>query len=69
MLPDDGSLANPVHLLGSATGTTYQRAIPPILDDPASTPCRLFVPPVIAGAPEVAAAIRRAVGAARSETR
>jgi acyl-CoA synthetase (NDP forming) len=63
LLPAEASLANPVDLLGSAAPETYQRAIPLILEDPAvDALVVLFVPPVIAGAEEVAAAIRRAVG-------
>jgi acyl-CoA synthetase (NDP forming) len=49
-------------MLGSATGSTYERAIPPLLADARlDALIVLFVPPVVAGAPEVAAAIRRAV--------
>jgi acetate---CoA ligase (ADP-forming) len=62
VLPGDGSVANPIDMLGSATGATYEQAIPPLLADPRlDALIVLFVPPVVAGAPEVAAAIRRAV--------
>jgi acetyl coenzyme A synthetase (ADP forming)-like protein len=62
VLPSEGSVANPVDMLGSATGATYERAIPPLLADPRlDALIILFVPPVVAGAPEVAAAIRRAI--------
>jgi len=62
VLPGDGSVANPIDMLGSATGPTYEQAIPPLLADPRlDALIVLFVPPVVAGAPEVAAAIRRAV--------
>ncbi|HZE29782.1 MAG TPA: acetate--CoA ligase family protein, partial [Gaiellaceae bacterium] len=62
MLPGDGSVANPVDMLGSATGATYERAIPPLLADPrVDAVIVLFVPPVVAGASEVAAAVARAV--------
>jgi acyl-CoA synthetase (NDP forming) len=68
VLPGDGSVANPVDMLGSATGPTYERAIPPLLADPRlDALIVLFVPPVVAGAPEVAAAISRAVEAAQSD--
>ncbi|MFL5909689.1 MAG: GNAT family N-acetyltransferase [Gaiellaceae bacterium] len=68
VLPGDGSVANPVDMLGSATGATYEQAIPPLLADPRlDALIVLFVPPVVAGAPEVAAAISRAVEAAHSE--
>jgi acyl-CoA synthetase (NDP forming) len=51
-------------MLGSAIGETYERAIPPLLADPRlDALIVLFVPPVVAGAPEVAASIRRAVEA------
>jgi acetyl coenzyme A synthetase (ADP forming)-like protein len=68
VLPGDGSVANPVDMLGSATGTTYERAIPPLLADPRlDALIVLFVPPVVAGAPEVAAAIRRAVDSTQTD--
>jgi acetyl coenzyme A synthetase (ADP forming)-like protein len=68
VLPGEGSLANPIDMLGSATGATYERAIPPLLADPRlDALIVLFVPPVVAGAPEVAGAIRRAVEAAQPD--
>jgi acetate---CoA ligase (ADP-forming) len=68
MLPRESSVANPVDMLGSATGATYELAIPPLLADPRlDALIVLFVPPVVAGAPEVAASIRRAVEAAPSD--
>jgi acetate---CoA ligase (ADP-forming) len=68
VLPRESSLANPVDMLGSATGTTYEQAIPPLLVDPRlDALIVLFVPPVVAGASEVAASIRRAVEAAPSD--
>jgi acyl-CoA synthetase (NDP forming)/RimJ/RimL family protein N-acetyltransferase len=55
-------VTNPVDLLGSATGTSYEVALPPLLADPGiDAVIVLFVPPVVAGAHEVAASIRRAV--------
>jgi acetyl coenzyme A synthetase (ADP forming)-like protein len=61
-LPTEASLANPVDLLGSATDATYEAAIPPLLADPRiDSLIVLFVPPVVVGAAEVAAAIRRAI--------
>jgi acetate---CoA ligase (ADP-forming) len=67
-LPADSSVANPVDMLGSATGATYEQAIPPLLADPRlDALIVLFVPPVVAGAPEVAAAIRRAVASAHGD--
>jgi acetyl coenzyme A synthetase (ADP forming)-like protein len=68
VLPGDGSVANPVDMLGSATGPTYERAIPPLLADPRlDALIVLFVPPVVAGAPEIAAAISRAVHGTQSD--
>ena len=67
LLPADASLSNPVDLLGSATGETYDAVIPPLLADKRfDALIVLFVPPVVAGADEVAAAIQRAV--VRAET-
>ncbi|HEX6491795.1 MAG TPA: acetate--CoA ligase family protein, partial [Gaiellaceae bacterium] len=63
-LPVEASVANPVDLLGSATAATYEAALPHLLRDPAiDAVIALFVPPVVAGADEAAAAIRRAVEA------
>jgi acetate---CoA ligase (ADP-forming) len=68
LLPGDASVANPVDMLGSATGATYEQVIPLLLADPRlDALIALFVPPVVAGAPEVAAAIRRAVAAAHTD--
>jgi acetyl coenzyme A synthetase (ADP forming)-like protein len=68
VLPPEASVANPVDLLGSATAATYEAAVPPIVADPAvDAAIVLFVPPVVAGADEVAAAIARAVGAISTE--
>jgi acetyl coenzyme A synthetase (ADP forming)-like protein len=63
-LPADASVANPVDLLGSATAATYAAALPLIMADPdVDAVIALFVPPVVAGADEVATAI---VGSGRS---
>jgi acetyl coenzyme A synthetase (ADP forming)-like protein len=68
VLPGEGSVANPIDMLGSATGATYEQAIPPLLADPRlDALIVLFVPPVVAGAPEVASAICRAVDSAKSD--
>ena len=62
LLPDEASLANPVDLLGSATGATFEAVIPALLEDKRlDSLIVLFVPPVVAGADEVAAAIQAAV--------
>ena len=58
VLPAEASLANPVDMLGSATGPTFAAALPPLLADPrVDAIIVLFVPPAMAGAEEVAAAI------------
>ncbi len=63
-LPVDASVANPIDLLGSATASAYETALPLLLADPAiDSVIALFVPPVVATAEDVAAAID---GAARS---
>jgi acyl-CoA synthetase (NDP forming) len=65
LLPEDASLANPVDLLGSATGATFEAVIPALLEDKRlDSLIVLFVPPVVAGADEVAVAIQGAVGLA-----
>jgi len=61
-VPGEASLANPVDLLGSATASTYEAVIPHVLADPnIDALIVIFVPPVVAGADEVAAAVRHAV--------
>jgi acetyl coenzyme A synthetase (ADP forming)-like protein len=65
ILPNEGSVANPVDLLGSATGATYAAALPHVLADHGiDAVIVLFVPPVVAGADEVAAALREVVDGA-----
>ena len=62
VLPSEASVANPVDLLGSATGATYAQVLPHLLRDPGiDAVIVLFVPPVVAGADEVAAAICEAL--------
>jgi acetyl coenzyme A synthetase (ADP forming)-like protein len=61
VLPVEASTANPVDLLGSATAATYEAALPLLLADPrVDAAIVLFVPPVSAGADEVAEAVARA---------
>jgi acyl-CoA synthetase (NDP forming) len=63
LLPAEASVSNPVDMLGSAVASTYEGVIPVLLRDPGlDALIVLFVPPVVAGAEEVAAAIGRAVG-------
>jgi acyl-CoA synthetase (NDP forming) len=65
VLPAEASVANPVDMLGSATGATYEQVVPLVLADPnVDALIALFVPPVVAGAEEIAAAIGSAVSRA-----
>ncbi|HET8651638.1 MAG TPA: GNAT family N-acetyltransferase [Gaiellaceae bacterium] len=65
LLPAEASVANPVDMLGSATGVTYEQVVPVVLADPnVDAVIALFVPPVVAGAEEIASAIGRAVAGA-----
>lgn len=62
VLPAEASVTNPVDMLGSAVGTTYEQVLPLLLADPGvDAVIVLFVPPVVAGADEVADAVARAV--------
>jgi acetyl coenzyme A synthetase (ADP forming)-like protein len=62
VLPPEASVGNPVDMLGSAVGSTYEQALPPLIRDPGlDAVIVLFVPPVVAGAEEVGGAIARAV--------
>jgi acyl-CoA synthetase (NDP forming) len=55
-------------MLGSAVGTTYEAVLPALLRDPGiDAVIVLFVPPVVAGAEEVAGAIARAAEAETAE--
>jgi acetyl coenzyme A synthetase (ADP forming)-like protein len=64
LLPREASLANPIDMLGSATGATYEAVIPHLLADPAfDALIVLFTPPVVAGADEVGEAVVRALKA------
>jgi acetyl coenzyme A synthetase (ADP forming)-like protein len=62
VLPREASLANPVDMLGSAVGSSYEDVLPHVLADPGvDAVIVLFVPPVVAGADEVAEAVVRGV--------
>jgi acetate---CoA ligase (ADP-forming) len=64
VLPGEASVSNPVDMLGSAVGSTYEQALPHLLRDPGiDAVIVLFVPPVVAGADEIADAVARAVEA------
>jgi acetyl coenzyme A synthetase (ADP forming)-like protein len=66
VLPSEASVANPVDMLGSATEQTYADALPPLLADPRlDAVIVLFVPPVTAGADDVAEAVRAAAEGSR----
>jgi acetate---CoA ligase (ADP-forming) len=68
VLPAEASLSNPVDMLGSAVGATYEAVLPLLLQDPAvDAVIVLFVPPVVAGAEEIADAIARSVGVESAE--
>jgi acetyl coenzyme A synthetase (ADP forming)-like protein len=61
VLPAEASVANPIDMLGSAVGATYEQVLPIVLSDPGvDAVIVLFVPPVVAGAEEVATAVARA---------
>jgi acetate---CoA ligase (ADP-forming) len=58
LLPAEASLANPVDMLGSATGESYRAVLPLLLADPGiDAVITLFVPAVSATAVDVAAAV------------
>lgn len=62
VLPREASLANPIDMLGSATARTYEDVLPHVLaDNRVDAVIVNFVPPVMAGADDVAAAVERAV--------
>jgi acyl-CoA synthetase (NDP forming) len=64
-LPREASLANPIDMLGSATAATYESVLPHVLGDPnVDAVIVLFVPPVVATADDVAAAVVQAVESA-----
>jgi acetate---CoA ligase (ADP-forming) len=68
LVPADASVANPIDMLGSATGESYAAALPPLLADKRlDALIVLFVPPVVAGSDEVAKAIRRTVAEAHTD--
>jgi acetyl coenzyme A synthetase (ADP forming)-like protein len=65
VLPKEASVANPVDMLGSATASSYEAALPLVLADRGvDAAIVLFVPPVTAGADDVAEAVARAAAGA-----
>ncbi len=68
ILPSEASIANPIDMLGSATEKTYEQVVPLVLaDGHVDAVIVLFVPPVMAGADEVAASIGRVVSEAHPD--
>jgi acetyl coenzyme A synthetase (ADP forming)-like protein len=68
LLPAEASLANPVDMLGSATGDSYAAAVPVLLADPqVDALIVLFVPAVSATADTVARAVDRAARESEAE--
>jgi len=64
-LPVESSVANPIDMLGSATAESFERALPVVLADPGiDAVIALFVPAASVEAPDVGAAISRAVAGA-----
>lgn len=67
-LPAEASVENPVDMLGGATAATYETVLPLLLADPwVDAVVALFVPPVVAGAEEVAAAISRSAASSHGK--
>jgi acetate---CoA ligase (ADP-forming) len=65
VMPQEGSSANPIDLLGGATAESFAAALPPVLADPAfDAAIVLFVPTVGTNEEEVGAAISRAAATA-----
>jgi acetyl coenzyme A synthetase (ADP forming)-like protein len=63
LLPAEASVGNPIDMLGSAVETTYEQVLPWLLrDEGVDAAIVLFVPPVVAGADEVASAVARVAG-------
>ena len=68
ILPADASVGNPIDMLGSAIGATYEQVIPLLLADPRlDALIALFVPPVVAGADEIAHSICLATKTAQTD--
>jgi acyl-CoA synthetase (NDP forming) len=68
VLPEEASVANPIDMLGSAVGATYEQVLPAALADEAlDAIIVMFVPPVQAGAAEVAEAVARVLEATTTQ--
>jgi acetate---CoA ligase (ADP-forming) len=60
LMPSEGSLANPIDMLGGANAESFEHVLPPVLADPAfDAVIVLYVPTVGADEEEVGAAISR----------
>ncbi|MGZ4332797.1 MAG: bifunctional acetate--CoA ligase family protein/GNAT family N-acetyltransferase [Gaiellaceae bacterium] len=65
VMPAEGSAANPIDMLGGANAESFERALPPVLADPAfDAAIVLFVPTVGTDEEAVGAAISRAAATA-----
>jgi acetyl coenzyme A synthetase (ADP forming)-like protein len=65
VMPAEGSAANPIDMLGGANADSFERALPPLLADPAfDAVIVLFVPTVGTDEEEVGAAISRGAASA-----
>ena len=68
LLASEASVSNPADMLGGATSATYAAVVPKLLDDSGiDALIVLFVPPVTAGAEEVATTVVESVAAAGGE--
>jgi acetyl coenzyme A synthetase (ADP forming)-like protein len=65
LMPSEGSLANPIDMLGGANAESFEHVLPPVLADPAfDAVIVLYVPTVGADEEEVGGAISRAAATA-----
>ena len=65
LMPVEGSLANPIDMLGGANAESFEHVLPPVLADPAfDAAIVLYVPTVGADEEEIGAAISRAAATA-----
>jgi acetyl coenzyme A synthetase (ADP forming)-like protein len=68
IMPAEGSVANPIDMLGGANAESFEQALPPVLADPAfDAAIVLFVPTVGTDEEAVGAAISRAAATAEDK--
>ena len=68
LMPSEGSLANPIDMLGGARAESFEHVLPPVLADPAfDAVIVLYVPTVGADEETVGAAISRAAATAEGK--